>query len=94
MGYEFRIRFTSSDPGRVWLALKSGPGMTERSAPRPAIEYRSPRHPGTMPDATIEPITEGLYFCAHGGEGRTLLGEVVAFLTQDHCPVTVEELEP
>lgn len=94
MGYEFRIRFTSDDPEHVWKALRSSPWVAERTVPRPALEYRGPHHTGTMPDATIEPIAEGLYFCDHGGEGRSFLGEVVALLAQNHCPVTVEDLEP
>lgn len=94
MGYEFRIRFNNDDPERLWEALKSAPEAIERLAPRPAIEYRAPSTTGPIPDATLEAIKEGFYFCDHGGEGRRFLGMVVALLSRNQCPVTVEELEP
>jgi hypothetical protein len=93
MGYEFRIRFNNDDPAQLWEMLKSAPEAAERRVPRPAIEYRAPSTTGPIPDATLEFTSQGLYFCVHGGEGRRFLGIVVALLSRDHCPVTVEELE-
>jgi hypothetical protein len=55
------------------------------------FEFGSPGD--SWPQATVHIETDGLYFCDHcGGEGRVVLGEVVAALVSAFGTVTIEEL--
>jgi hypothetical protein len=93
MGFEFHISFAYQDQPTLRAKLERLPGARLVKLSEGTIELRSPQNASSMPDATINLLPEGLYFCDHGGYGREILVVVVALLSNEHCPLTLEELE-
>lgn len=87
MGIEYRIRCApEADPAD---ALRCLPTAVERPD---GFDFGVPPDGSNWPDATAWVDADGILFCDYlGGEGRRLLGELVAALA-GYGPVTVEEL--
>ena len=94
MGIEYTLRFNATELSAVEELLRRIEGASAVKHPSSIIEFRQDAaNTEDMPDATAQVQNEGLYFCDHGGFGRTYLGHVVARLVGAYGVVTVEELE-
>lgn len=79
MGYEYTIKCSVGDPSELRDLLKSLPHYerTDRQGERnQAYLYRRADNDGQLPNALIEIISEGLYFCDYGG-GEEILKELL-----------------
>ncbi|MBL0219912.1 MAG: hypothetical protein IPQ07_39355 [Myxococcales bacterium] len=92
MGTEYRLRFDCDDPGALLHDLSRLPSASASGERQ--LDFREAASGTGMPDATLllEPL--GAYFCDHGGNGREILGRVVARIVARCQRVTVEDYEP
>lgn len=89
MGYEYRLRYAAPDAAGAAAILRRLPTARERPD---GFDFRAAAGDGGWPDATASVDAGGIVFCDYrGGEGRRVLGELVAELAA-YGPVTVEEL--
>jgi hypothetical protein len=93
MGIEYRLRFKAPNSGAVAAELARLQGAKQSEKEPEALEFHTTRTGSEdLPDATARVEQGGLYFCDHGGDGRSFLGHVLARLTSSFGPVEVEEL--
>jgi len=93
LGIEYLLRSETFDQAMVRdsLARLSGGSISPNDAMR--VEYTYSASPaGEMPDATVVVGASSVYFCDHGGQGRAVMGAVVAQLCSVLGAVTIEEL--
>lgn len=91
MGIEYLLRFAALDPAAVADVLRLHPQVRDAQPPRDGFDYGSAADGWPQATAGVEP--DGVYFCDHcGGQGRAILGELVARLTSAFGPVTIEEM--
>jgi hypothetical protein len=89
MGIEYQLRFAAPDAAGAADILRRFPAAVERPD---GFDFRARPDPADWPDATAFVNADGIWFCDYlGGEGRRLLGELVAKLA-GYGPVTVEEM--
>jgi hypothetical protein len=82
MGIEYSLRFHYEDPAKLRGLLRRLPFVGPITEDGAIVELRQSQTSG-MPDAMLMIEPEGLYYCDNGGDGRMLLGAVLAKLVSE-----------
>ena len=90
MGIEYRLHCNAS-AAAIADVLRRHPAAQETSSVD--FHFELGKTSDGWPQATAHAEADGAYFCDHcGGEGRAIMGEVVARLVSAFGAVTVKEL--
>jgi hypothetical protein len=92
MGYEYKLQFVAPDANAAAAVLRRLPLARELSTQELSFELGAKVSDRGMPDATVKVEPDGAYFCDHSGEGRKVLGIVLARLVSEFGAVTITEL--
>ena len=95
MGKEYLLRFSFERRGLLEDLLIRAPlfhGLAPRTGGLEVYEFRAPANTETLPDAHVTIEVEGLYFSDNGGEGLSVLQELLLDIASTFGPPEVEEL--
>ena len=93
LGIEYKVWGEAFDQATVRDSLIRLPGGSISPKDAMRVEYRyEATSAAEMPDATVIVEATSVYFCDHGGNGRAVLGAVVARLCSVLGAITIEEL--